>query len=525
MFTDTNIDSISILVKDQFPDFYKEHGPDFIEFVKLYYKWLEQENNPIYEARNRYKSYDIDTADAQALDHFRQKYMAGLPAELLGNQRLLQKHILELYRSKGAQQSIRLLFRLLFNEDIDFYIPSYDVFKLSDNTWLQPKYLEVTNSPHFSEMIGQIITGADTRASAIVEGYEQRFVNSEFVHILTISNVRGNFKPKEKLLIDGMDPFSLPIIIGSVTTLDVVGSSNGIVEGGVFIAQDGEYPVTAVVTKVIDGTGTLQFDVVKPGTYYSQDAIITITRGPGDPAGVNAEVYVNSLKNAFNYDYVYDKLAGYLNVPLSGPYPFPKLPTSNTATIMAMSLNSAPIMVGEIDTLLIVNPGINYQADAIVTVIDPYTSTSGILDSNGVTIGTNAVITGKTLIGTAIASEAVVFDSGYNNLKYNQLIFRNTANSAITITARPVIGSIGWGEGRFGDSKSFLSSDKYLFDGHYYQEYSYVIKAAQTIDKYLDILKQVAHPAGNAVYGDVKVSASTTLLNDVTYTVLKQEPL
>src|SRR5690606_7527442 len=141
-----------------------------------------------------------------------QKYMWGLPPELLGNQRLLQKHILELYRSKGAEQGIRLLFRLLFNSDIEFYIPSYDIFKLSDNTWVEPKYCEVTFVEDFSPLINAVVTGSVSGATAVVESYETRFINGREVHLIFISNIRGNFIAGEILLNPKLEILHSPTI-------------------------------------------------------------------------------------------------------------------------------------------------------------------------------------------------------------------------------------------------------------------------------------------------------------------------
>jgi len=34
-------DQIDIFIKNQFPEFYREQGEQFIEFVKEYYKWTQ----------------------------------------------------------------------------------------------------------------------------------------------------------------------------------------------------------------------------------------------------------------------------------------------------------------------------------------------------------------------------------------------------------------------------------------------------------------------------------------------------
>ena len=50
-----------------------------------------------------------------------------------------------------------------------------------------------------------------------------------------------------------------------------------------------------------------------------------------------------------------------------------------------------------------------------------------------------------------------------------------------------------------------LSSNKRIQDGDYYQDYSYVIKAEMAIEKYRDIIKNIVHPAGLKMFGDVAI--------------------
>lgn len=562
-FADNNLIQISDQVRDQFPAFYKEQGPVFIEFLKAYYEWLEQPDNPIGISRGLYKNFDIDTAASAFLAHFKNKYMWGLPPEVLGNQRLLQKHIIELYRSKGAEQSVKLLFRLLFNEDLTFYIPSYDIFKLSDNTWNWPHYIECTYTDQFENYVGKTVTGAGSGAIAIVESYESRFINNRFINLLYVSNIRGAFIPGETLLADGVDLDRVSTVIGSVTKIKVNSSSPGINVGTALTATVGEFPIEVVVADTYEGTGTLRFDIVRPGTYYTLDAtmqvkppvhvdyllpiannaILTDPYGFNkDPAanvdsiigdsiwiaefdnivpdsvvlnlGAGADIQIYSLKDTMPYPYTQDNLIDYLSVELDDVYPFPKLLTSNLSTIVDDSLTTSTLIVGSIDEVLINNPGFNYTANVWFIPIDPYTSTSGIKDANGMFVGQNGLIVGEPIIGEALANNVVVINSGFNNIDYNSIVFRDNNDFTQTVRGTTEVEGVGWSKGFYENTKSFLSDDKYLFDGHYYQDFSYVIRSAMTLDSYVNILKSLVHPAGNAVYADIRITKTNPLNNE-----------
>jgi len=103
---------ISNLIENQFPSFYREEGPIFIEFVKQYYKWLENEN-ALKHSRNYFDYKDIDSTTDQFLVYFKEKYLKNIQFETTTNTRQLLKHTLDLYRSKGTERSIDLLFKLV----------------------------------------------------------------------------------------------------------------------------------------------------------------------------------------------------------------------------------------------------------------------------------------------------------------------------------------------------------------------------------------------------------------------------
>jgi hypothetical protein len=135
---------ISNFISSQFPQFYNEDGENFVLFMKAYYEWLESSGNPVYQARRLYDYRDIDNTLEEFLEFFQKKYLYGIPFNVIANKRFLLKRILDVYRSKGTIQCYRLLFKLLYNEDIEIYLPGRDVLRISDGTWNEPRYLEVS---------------------------------------------------------------------------------------------------------------------------------------------------------------------------------------------------------------------------------------------------------------------------------------------------------------------------------------------------------------------------------------------
>ena len=55
----------------------------------------------------------------------------------------LLKLINEFYRAKGTPNSLKFLFRALYNEEIDIYYPKEDILKASDGKWILPLALRL----------------------------------------------------------------------------------------------------------------------------------------------------------------------------------------------------------------------------------------------------------------------------------------------------------------------------------------------------------------------------------------------
>ena len=276
---------ISPFIPQQFPSFYREDGPNFIAFVRAYYEWLEQTNNTIYHSRRLLDYADIDTTAAQFITYFKNTYLNELPDNLLSDKRLLTKHILELYRAKGTQRAYELLFRLLYNEDIEFYIPGNFIFKPSDNTWYQPNYIETSYSPYLNDLIGKDIYSSSGTGEAVVDNYTQKIVDGKNINVLYLSAVRGRFKFSDKILSRSLKyangdviltTSNAPRIIGSLTAVSIENGGYGFSVGDILDLYGKGVEGKARVASVRDENGKVNFTLVNGGTGYSINAVVTV---------------------------------------------------------------------------------------------------------------------------------------------------------------------------------------------------------------------------------------------------------
>jgi len=108
---------LSSIVSSQFPEYIQRDFTTFIEFMELYYKFLEQDQGAQEIIQNLTEYGDIDTTTDAFVKYFLKNYTDLIPETALANKKILVKRIKDLYESKGSSLSFQLLFRLFFNEN------------------------------------------------------------------------------------------------------------------------------------------------------------------------------------------------------------------------------------------------------------------------------------------------------------------------------------------------------------------------------------------------------------------------
>ena len=307
---------ISPFIESQFPSFYQEEGPNFIAFVKAYYEWAEQQGNFLNLSRSLYDIKDIDSSPDTFLRYFKNKFISTLPESIIADKKLLVKHILELYRTKGTERSYELLFRILFNEDISFYIPGHHLFKPSEALWYVPKYIEVSDHPLLKELVGRRIYSSQD-AFAVVENYFIKVVNNKTINILTLSSLTGSFKFNEQIYCDDFPEITsdnAPIVFGSLSSVSIknggvnfnVGDYLKITPAGTNMQQTGLVRVAATREQ----NGKVEFNLIDGGDGFSLDAIVSVTGG----YGAGAYFQIGGITNKKVYYINKEKLDTYKNV-------------------------------------------------------------------------------------------------------------------------------------------------------------------------------------------------------------------
>jgi hypothetical protein len=390
---------VSNFVADQFPAFYRDSDTNFILFMEAYYEWMQHEsargtlpegsnygNGPFYESRELFEYRDIDTTLERFLEHFQKKYLYGIPFSIIVNKRFLLKHILDVYRSKTNIACYRLLFKLVYGDDVRVYLPGRDMLRVSDGIWYIPRYIEVNFKEQNASLIGKTIKGLASGTTAVVEAYIREDLIDNHSNLLYISNVSppgADFKIGELILTYNADESdsavlaAAPTVLGSLDHLDIVSGGQDFRLGYQFqIADRQRY-------SYFQQFGAIGFDLVYGGFGFTANATTYVYNDLYDVTGYGANFDIFDITSntevEYNTDLICDitLLGNNLNLTIdAAQYGFPADPAANINSQIVPSFSFANQVFGTIYEIGNTFPGRNYTNAVTTFTRSKYTSYS-----------------------------------------------------------------------------------------------------------------------------------------------------
>lgn len=514
---------ISVFIKEQFPDFIKDSGPLFIDFMEAYYEWMEQDNFTIDVSRNLLNYQDIDESITKYFEFLKREVLSSIPKEILFDQRLFAKQAKELYRARGSEKSYRFLFRAIYNEEINFYYPGQDMLRASDGRWVKETSIRLS-APfvgNINDLAGELVTGKTSGATARVDRIIRNFESGLEIFELFLLDIAGEFQDEEIVCnSDDTASGSIYALTGPLQNVNIVsgGAFHTIGDSVTLTGQEEGTGAVGIVTETSD-TSAVRFFIEDGGFGYTvPNNDIRVFGG----SGFNADWQVTAISNTAFIDYRYDIIHPMRNVLLntdpqfqsgglidtSLATPSANLQSANVNTMLDVALGNLNLEVGRISEITTTNYGYGYQSVPSTTVeniairefnIDASTIVpwaSGIL-------GRNADIRAINVPGAI--TEVAVTNFGNNYRKNTLLDIVNTSSFDFTFDAlgTPIVeGFINY-PGRYTDTLGWLSWNNRLQDNRYYQEFSYEIISEQLTRTYRKIVEDLLHPAGVALFGRV----------------------
>ena len=537
---------ISSQIDSQFPGFIREEGPNFVAFLKAYYEYMEQDGNVVSRTRQFYDIQDIDRTVDDFIEYFRREFMINIPKNVLANKRLLAKHIREFYRSRGSQESYKFLFRAIFNKEIEFYYPGDDILRASDGRWVKEVVLRVAKpfniDPNY--LLGRKIIGETSKAVATVQSILAVEASGITLYDLTIENLTGVFLDGERVTYDLQSGKYVTVNgqIDGLSGLRIVSGGAGHHHGDVLEVGGAQATQTAeaLVNEVTD-IGAVKIKLVNGGSGYNPASTrVVVTGGNGTGLEVAVDSYsATAIGTALNNDFI----GPMRNVVLNTGPTFvslgantssvsASLAAANVSSTLSSGLNFSNNVTYSVNAITLVNPGSGYTTLPTISIIDDDVSPRNLDDGYGGILGRNAVVTTNNFPGVIKSVTIRTRGANFNRNEVGYLLNVTQGNSFYTVNAT---GSFVNGSptttyvlqkrtydgthtpqpigltiypGKYIDTKGFLSWNNRLQDNYYYQEFSYVIRVSELVDKYRNIIRSLVHPSGTKMFGDYKIGVS-----------------
>lgn len=480
-----------IIVDRSVPSYIASEYPYFKSFIDAYYEWLSQQTYPIDNVINLKKYRDIDTTLDEFIDYFQYEYVNKFPSNLLADKKLLIKHIKDFYLNKGNQSSYKFLFRVLYNEDISFYFPGDDILKASDGKWQEDKILKIsiTDINITSSFENFIVTGKTSGAVAGIESALSYIERGELVCEIFINTQSGSFIPGESVIINGAEYSTFNVY----STATVVDQGSGYMVGDIIPIKNefSEILGSATVSRTTKGPVT-GFNIIEAGEGYNGNEQL-ITSFYALPVNYTWDsIY---LPDSPVYGGTYDFSVEAVNFAISTETisgigdPIDIRDISTSSGYGAYGVVEQVGNDGEILTATVVEQGDLYEAPT--ATIDSTTGSGAVL---GVIGGGGGVDRLK------VNSFPIYLPTDTTNINLDFTVegdgnATGTLNTSITATY----------PGRWINEDGQLSSSKKLQDNYYYQDYSYVIKVSKSINEWREYIKNIIHPLGMSLFGQIDI--------------------
>ena len=421
---------MSYVIDSQIPDYILDDYPAFSKFIKDYYAFMDLgddgyadlgiegndfNQSPNYLLQELLDKLNLDHLDGSFLEPFLEAYALDFPASAEVDSRLLIKNIRQFFEAKGSRRGVEEFFKLMYNEDVEVFLPSEFILKPSDGIWQTEVTVKVyandeiipVGNPfelrgrrvdiHYYESVGSI-TARKVINTSVTRARKIAYTNPSAFE-LTVDIPSGTIIPGP-----GVEGELTAVIGGKIATIDTIGAASLSRTAGTYdintgFTTDGN-GTGAQFTIVVNSSGAATVTVDAVGNNYAPDETITIPDsllGGGGAPALTFDVATITEGKIFSVT-IADGGAGYSANPAVIVQP------NSSDTIDTAAVIDTRLTDGSITSTVFVNnvQGVGYNnVPQVILRTDNVRSWIGI---EGVT----DILTNKTAFLTRVLNSAVL---------------------------------------------------------------------------------------------------------------------
>ena len=565
--TPTDYEEKSALgIKYTLPEFIQNDYNKFVTFIEKYYEYMDSDGNPSNLLLNK-RYNDIDDLNDAELNKRALELAENFPQILQTDKKTLFKNIKNIYESKGSERSIKAYFRLLYNEDVEVYYPSKNILRASDGIWIEENSLRVTSgfnnyevlnlngrvadlkyyetigsvtllrsieitiprvekiaytSPQAYEVVIELPAGvtdvpgpgSQATATATIVAGEITKINKTFggygytaAPIVEIYDTSGGYGALARAVVSDGKITSIVLVPGDYVnkvTLTSGGMSYVSPPTVVFDPAPGD-GVTATATATIASGEVTGITITNPGSGYTSTPNITFEGGLGE-FGAQSATAIASRIGGNDYD------------PLTTSVTFNT--ESLRSFIVEHDSNDAEENIrAYLDrSLSSVTSGTYLGLNAGFSVGDVFAVNESGDDGTGYAIpgyfagdytftggSNNAVIRVAAIDINGVPTSWSIINPG-EGFRNAQTVITLTSKTGEELDVTLFTKYLYSYDGKYKDDRGKLSDVNRLQDNYKYQSYSYIIKSTISQNQWVKRFKDLMHPAGMEVFGDLIIT-------------------
>ncbi len=250
---------------------------------------------------------DSDKTSEGVLKSFKKELYPNIRDDATADLRFFLKHLKKFYRAKGSEKSFRTLFRVLFGqENLDFYYPKDDLFKISDGNWNQDVVLQISYDATYLNFNGLKITGGISTATAFVSNVTTRKLGTIPIIELVLTQINGTFQVGEIIsATTGAGDDLSATLTGMLSDVTITNAGNGYEIGNAITITDPTYVGFGATAEVSNTTNdqTSTITITNVGNGYQVNDIIVFDNAETN-VDVTAEAKVGTLADTFTQDVI-----------------------------------------------------------------------------------------------------------------------------------------------------------------------------------------------------------------------------
>ena len=440
---DYYVEKLAPSIENQIPEYIRDEYPLFATFIKKYYDFLESNteetgigpSNIIHTLRDRLDVDFVDNTEAtntDFLDQFFEDYGKDFPVAMLADKELLIKNIRDFYTAKGSAQAIELLFRIMYDEDIEVFVPNQFVLRPSDNNWSREYVVKVYKNTFLSLFGEEIYDPVDLEGREVkVHYYESSgSITTRKVKTANVTQVKkiAYTSPESYEISLDLDPTFVipgvgtgatytPVLGGKISIIANISAADALRPTGTYtiasnqFTSDGNgYDATFEVT--VDGVGGASVVATNVGLDFNRGEIVTIPdQHLGNNGAADLTFEVTHITEGRIHSITIDTAGSQYsaNVPL-------KITPSSLDTIINPANALARVTDGEVTSVIFPEDanGLGYNNLPVITESTYFISTFiSLADDTGTENGDKKVIPSRILSTVVPKSNSGAAQGGF----------------------------------------------------------------------------------------------------------------